>query len=151
MALTRLSDWEAGRPTTVTATKDPTIHAETPPLGTVFAMDAATFFARAADLLAKDPGYVFDRSSQLRLARIGFVAGLPFDLGGQPPEVRQGLASALPAPQHVSPPARQAWASPTTGGASRRRTWAASGRTTSSVRSSNSWGLLPACRPRNDR
>ncbi len=99
LALTRLSDWEAGRATTVTGIKDPTIDDQTPPLRTVFAMDAATFFARAADLLTKYPGYVFDRSVQLRLERIGFVAGQPFDLGAQSPEVQQGLANAVPAAQ----------------------------------------------------
>ena len=99
LALTRLTDWEAGRPTTVVGVKDPAIDDVTPPLRTVFEMDAATFFARAADLLATYPGYVFDRSVQLRLERIGFLAGQPFDLSAAPAEIRQGLIAAVAAAQ----------------------------------------------------
>ncbi|MDH4045764.1 MAG: DUF1254 domain-containing protein [Gemmatimonadota bacterium] len=99
LALTRLSDWEAGHTSTVTGIKDPSIDDTTPPLRTVFVMEAAAFFGRAADLLEAYPGYVYDRSIQLRLERVGFVAGQPFDLSAQPLEVQQGLGSAVPIAQ----------------------------------------------------
>ncbi len=70
------------------APEDPSVDATTPPLEQVNAMDAATFFGLAADLLRRHPPHLTDGAVLARLRRLGVVAGAPFDLGAQPARVQ---------------------------------------------------------------
>lgn len=86
-------------PSAVTGRHDPSVDDKTPPLRQVFAMDAAQFFATAAELLQKYPPHFQDYPMLDRLARIGFRAGEPFDLSQADPVVQAAMAQAVPAAQ----------------------------------------------------
>lgn len=97
MTITPLPAW--GKPAAaVTGTHDPSIDDRTP-LRQVFAMDAATFFGTAADLLAEHGAHFQDYPILDRLARVGLHAGAPFDLGAADAVVREAFEQALPEAQ----------------------------------------------------
>ncbi len=98
MSIAPRSSWGGPRPA-VAGVHDPSIDDTTPPLRTVFAMDAAAFFGTAARLLGAYPPHFQDSPTLDRLARIGFRAGRPFDLQAAEPAVKEGLERAVPAAQ----------------------------------------------------
>jgi hypothetical protein len=57
-------------------------------------MDAATFFARFAELLKDNPPGTHDHPMIHRLQRVGFHVGQGFDLNGAPPAVKQAFERA---------------------------------------------------------
>ncbi|MFJ7964088.1 DUF1254 domain-containing protein [Streptomyces sp. NPDC096324] len=71
----------------------------TAPVDQVAALDAATFFAMTAHLMAANPAKAADAPMVERLARLGVVPGRPFDWDSLAPEARQmitrGAADAL--------------------------------------------------------
>lgn len=98
MRITPLSAWPGSAPAVV-GTVDPTVDPTTPPLRTVFAMDAAAFFGSAADLLAIHAPHAQDYPILDRLDRVGFRVGEPFDLAAADPAVVAGLTRAVPEAQ----------------------------------------------------
>jgi hypothetical protein len=98
LSITPLSAW-GGDPPAVEGTVDPTVDNETPPLRQVFAMDARTFFAEAAELLKDHSPHAMDYPVLDRLARIGFHPGESFDLAAADATVRRALETAVPAAQ----------------------------------------------------
>jgi hypothetical protein len=94
LRITPLSAW-GGQAPEVTGSVDPTVDNTTPPLRQVFALDAGDFFGYAAELLREHGPHAQDYPVLDRLARIGFVAGEPFDLAAADPVVRSALESAV--------------------------------------------------------
>ena len=78
--LTPLSAW--GKPYTPPSNQpiDPKIDMKAPPVDTVAAMDASTFFNRLAMLMKDNPPAPADATMVAKLATIGVVPGKPFDL-----------------------------------------------------------------------
>jgi hypothetical protein len=102
LRITPLAAW-GGEAPPVTGSVDPTVDDTTPPLRQVFALDAASFFGYAADLLQEHGPHAQDYPILDRLARIGFIAGEPFNLAAADPVVRSALESAVPpAQQRIS-------------------------------------------------
>src|SRR5882762_3289981 len=89
--LTPLSAWGKGEYVPPKGKVDPAIDMKTPPPAQVDKMDAATFFARFAELLKDNPPGPFDYPMIHRLERIGFKAGQNFDLNGAPPQIKQAF------------------------------------------------------------
>jgi hypothetical protein len=98
LKITPLSAWP-GEPPEVTGTVDPSIDDETEPLRQVFAMDAASFFGYASELLQEHGPHFQDYPILDRMARIGFHAGAKFDFGSASEVVQAALTAALPAAQ----------------------------------------------------
>ena len=73
---------------------DPTIDMKTPPPDQVDKMDAATFFARLAELLKDNPPGPCDYPMIHRLERVGFKVGQSFDLKDVPPDMRRAFERA---------------------------------------------------------
>jgi hypothetical protein len=71
-------------------------------------MDAATFFAYAAELLKVNPPHPTDQPIIAQLKRLGFEPGKSFDLKSASPEAQQAFASAPQAAQKL-----MAWKTPT--------------------------------------
>ena len=71
-------------------------------------MDAAKYFAYAAELLKLNPPHITDQPMIARLKRIGFEAGQSFDLSKAAPEVQAALAKAPALGQQL-----MAWKVPT--------------------------------------
>jgi len=92
--LTPLSAWGKGNYTPPKVKVDPAIDMKTPPPAQVEKMDAATYFARFAELLKGNPPGPFDYPMIHRLERIGFKAGQNFDLNGAPPQIKQAFERA---------------------------------------------------------
>jgi hypothetical protein len=92
--LTPLSAWGKGSYTPPKVKVDPAIDMKTPPPAQVEKMDAATYFARFAELLKDNPPGPFDYPMIHRLERIGFKAGQNFDLNGAPPQIKQAFERA---------------------------------------------------------
>jgi hypothetical protein len=92
--LTPLSAWGKGNYTPPKVKVDPAIDMKTPPPAQVEKMDAATYFARFAELLKDNPPGPFDYPMIHRLERIGFKAGQNFDLNGAPPQIKQAFERA---------------------------------------------------------
>lgn len=67
---------------------DPAIDMKTPPPNQVDKMDAATFFARFAELLKDNPPNQVDYPIVHQLERVGLVIGKSFNLNAAPPEIR---------------------------------------------------------------
>lgn len=61
------------------------------PLFVLNQMDASQYFSKAAELIATYPAQKTDWAIQQRMARIGLVAGKPFELQNAAPEVKQAL------------------------------------------------------------
>ncbi len=73
---------------------NPEIDMKTPPKEQVDGMDAAQFFAYAAELLKLHPPHITDQPILAVLKRIGFEKGKSFDLNQVSPEVKRGLEQA---------------------------------------------------------
>lgn len=73
--------------------RDTTIDMKTPPKVQVDGMDAATFFAYAAELLKVNPPHVTDQPIIAQLKRLGFEPGKSFNLKSAAPEVQKALAT----------------------------------------------------------
>jgi hypothetical protein len=93
--ITPLSQWGKA-PEPVKAAIDPGVDMKTPPMLQVAAMDAATFFARAAEILKINPPHITDQPVVARMTRIGFEAGKSFDLTSADPAVQAALNRAAP-------------------------------------------------------
>lgn len=95
---------------------DPELDTETEPLTLVNKMDAAEYFARAAEVMKVNPPHASDFSQLARIAHLGIVPGQDFDPdafdAAQLAEVRPGPTP--PAPR--SWPAHRRWAPWSTGG-----------------------------------
>jgi hypothetical protein len=63
----------------------------TPPPAQIEKMDAATYFARFAELLKDDPPGPFDYPMVHRLERTGFNVGQSFDLNAAPANIKQAF------------------------------------------------------------
>lgn len=87
---------------------DPSVDMTTPPKVQVDTMDAAKYFAYAAELLKLNPPHITDQPMIARLKRIGFEAGQSFDLSKAAPEVQAALAKAPALGQQL-----MAWKVPT--------------------------------------
>jgi hypothetical protein len=98
LRVTPLSAWP-GEPPTVTGTVDPSVDDTTEPLRQVFAMDAATFFGYASELLQEHGPHFQDYPILDRLARVGFHAGETFDFTLADETVQGALTKAVPAAQ----------------------------------------------------
>lgn len=98
LRITPLSVWPA-EPPEVRGVVDPGVDDETPPLRQVFALDAAGFFAYAAELLRQHGAHAMDYPILDRLARVGFHAGEPFDLARVDDVVREAFEQAVPVAQ----------------------------------------------------
>jgi hypothetical protein len=73
---------------------DPAVDMTAQPLEQVNKMQAAKYFAYAAELMKLSPPHVTDWSTLARLQRIGIEPGKSFDLGRADPAVRSGLERA---------------------------------------------------------
>jgi hypothetical protein len=92
--LTPLSAWGRNNYTPPKGKVDPAIDMKTPPPVQIEKMDAATYFARFAELLKDNPPGPFDYPMIHRLERIGFKAGQNFDLNDTPPQIKQAFERA---------------------------------------------------------
>ena len=81
-------------PQPVTATIDPTVNMETPPMNQVESMAAGTYFAYAVELLKVNPPHIMDQPIVARMRRIGIEPGKSFDLGKADPVVQRALERA---------------------------------------------------------
>ncbi len=70
---------------------DPALDMRTPPPAQIDAMNAATYFARFAELLKDNPPGPFDYPIIHRLERVGFKPGQSFDLNTVPANVKQAF------------------------------------------------------------
>ena len=89
--LTPLSAWGKGSYTPPKGKVDPAVDMKTPPPVQVEKMDAATYFARFAELLKGNPPGPFDYPMIHRLERVNFKAGQNFDLNAAPPQIKQAF------------------------------------------------------------
>jgi hypothetical protein len=92
--ITPLSEWGKPKTGALPYTPDASVDMKGDPLGQVTAMDAATFFARAAEILKTNPPHATDWSTVARLKRLGIEPGKSFDLAKADPEVRAALETA---------------------------------------------------------
>ena len=92
--LTPLSAWGKGEYVPPKGKADPTFDMTTPPPVKVEKMDAATYFARFAELLKDNPPGPFDYPMIHRLERIGFKPGQSFDLNAAPSNIKQAFERA---------------------------------------------------------
>jgi hypothetical protein len=67
------------------------------PVEQVARMDAATFFARFAELTRDNPPHANDSPVLQRIKRLGLEPGKPFDLARATPQARRALTKAVPA------------------------------------------------------
>ncbi|HEY9758280.1 MAG TPA: DUF1254 domain-containing protein [Oculatellaceae cyanobacterium] len=88
--VTPLSQWGT-KPAAMTVKVDPTVDMTIPPLEQVNRMNAATFFAYAAELLKLHPPHITDWSMLSRLQRIGIESGKSFDASKLDPKVKQAV------------------------------------------------------------
>jgi hypothetical protein len=91
MKLTPLSAWGKGNYTPPKSKVDPAIDMHTPPPLQIEKMDAATYFARFAELLKDNPPGPLDYPMVHRLERVGFNVGRSFDLNVAPPNIKQAF------------------------------------------------------------
>lgn len=89
--LTPLAGWGKADYVAPKRAVDPNIDMKSTPPSIVEKMDAATFFARFAELLKDNPPNPVDYPMLHRLERIGFTAGESFDLAKLPAESRQAI------------------------------------------------------------
>ncbi len=98
--ITPLSQW--GKPySPPKVIVDPTIDMKTPPKMLADNMDAARYFAYAAELLKVNPPHLTDQPMIARLKRIGFEVGRSFELGLATPAVQKALKRAPQAGQEL--------------------------------------------------
>jgi hypothetical protein len=89
--LTPLSAWGQGSYVPPKGKVDALLDMKTPPPVQIEKMDAATFFARFAELLKDNPPGPFDYPMIHRLERLGFKVGQNFDLNVTSPSIRQAF------------------------------------------------------------
>jgi hypothetical protein len=89
--LTPLSAWGKGNYAAPKNKVDPAIDMKTPPPVQIANMDAATCFARFAELVKDNPPGPFDYPMIHRLERVGFKTGQGFDLNATPPNIKQAF------------------------------------------------------------
>jgi hypothetical protein len=89
--LTPLSAWGKGNYAPPKGNVDPAIDMHTPPPVQIDKMDAATYFARFAELLKDNPPGPFDYPMVHRLERLGFTPGRSFDLNAAPANIKQAF------------------------------------------------------------
>ena len=91
--LTPLSAW--GKPYTPPkdVPVDPNVDMKTPPVQSVAAMGAATFFNRLAMLMKNNPPAAADAPMVAKLASIGIAPGQPFDLNKNGGDAAKALIS----------------------------------------------------------
>jgi hypothetical protein len=89
--LTPLSAWGKGNYTPPKGKVDPALDMHTPPPAQIEKMDAATYFARFAELLKDNPPGPFDYPMVHRLERTGFNVGQGFDLNAAAANVKQAF------------------------------------------------------------
>lgn len=92
--LTPLSAWDKGEYAPPIGKVDPAIDMKTPPPVQIEKMDAATYFARFAELLKDDPPQSCDYPIIHRLERVGFTVGEKFDLSASKPTIKTAFARA---------------------------------------------------------
>src|SRR5262249_43640259 len=90
-----LSAWGKGTYVPPLGKINPSLDMKTMPPVQIDNMDAATFFARFADLLGDNPPSLVDYPIIHRLERVGFKVGQPFDLKSQPENIQQAFARAI--------------------------------------------------------
>jgi hypothetical protein len=73
---------------------DHDVDSVTPPLRQVFGLAAADFFAEGAELMRTNAPHLNDHPVLDRMARLGIVAGEPFDLAAAAPVAREALETA---------------------------------------------------------
>ncbi|HEY6781137.1 MAG TPA: DUF1254 domain-containing protein [Thermoleophilaceae bacterium] len=95
MSIAPLSSWPGSAPA-MTHPHDPSVDDETPPLRQAFALDAAEYFAYAAQLLRQHAPHFNDHPILQRMARLGIVPGESFELDAAPSQVRTALEQAPP-------------------------------------------------------
>jgi len=100
LTVTPLSCWGGSVPEPVVV-DHPGWDTTTPPLELVNGLSAEDYFALGASLLATHPPHLTDGSLLARMARIGFVPGLPFHGDDLDPAVRSALESVPAAAQEV--------------------------------------------------
>jgi len=88
--ITPLSQW-GKKPVAATVKFDPRVDMKTPPLEQVNKMDAASFFAYAAELMKLHPPHITDWSIVSQLQRIGIEPGKSFDAARLDPKIKQAL------------------------------------------------------------
>ena len=91
--ITPLSEW-GGTTAPVTGRVDPDVDMKTPPKAQVESMNAARFFAHAAEVLKRQPPHVTDEPIVALMRRVGFERGRSFDLANQDKAVRDALETA---------------------------------------------------------
>lgn len=89
--LTLLSGWGKASYVPPKGTLDPRVDMKTPPPVQVEDMDAATFFARFAELLKDNPPNQVDYPTLHRLERAGLKVGQAFDLNTASANIRQAF------------------------------------------------------------
>jgi hypothetical protein len=92
--LTPLSAWGKGDYVPPKGKVDSAIDMKTPPPMQVEKMDAATFFARFAELVKDNPPGTHDYPMIHRLQRVGFKVGKSFDLKAAPPAIKKAFERA---------------------------------------------------------
>jgi hypothetical protein len=92
--LTPLSAWGKGEYVPPKGKVDPTMDMKTPPPVQVEKMDAATYFARFAELVKDNPPQSCDYPMIHRLERVGFKVGEKFDLNAASPAIKAVFARA---------------------------------------------------------
>lgn len=93
--ITPLSQW-GKPPQPVTATIDPTVDMETPPMIQVDTMAASQYFTYAAELLKVNPPHITDQPIIARMKRLGIEVGKSFDFNHADPTVKEALKLAVP-------------------------------------------------------
>jgi hypothetical protein len=88
--VTPLSQW-GQKPVAVSAHIDSSVDMKTPPLEQVNKMDAASYFAYAAELMKLHPPHVTDWSIINRMQRIGIEPGKNFDASKLDAKIKQAL------------------------------------------------------------
>lgn len=95
LSLTPLSAWGTDyRPPAevpMTARPDVTVDTTTPPREQVNATPAGEYFAKLAMLMGENPPAEADGPMVARLARLGIVAGQPYDLSSVDPAIARGI------------------------------------------------------------
>jgi hypothetical protein len=76
------------------ATFDPSVDMKTPPKVQVDTMEAAKYFAAAAEILKLQPPHLTDQPIIAQLLRIGLQPGRSFDLAAADPVVKKALETA---------------------------------------------------------
>jgi hypothetical protein len=92
--ITPLSRWRKPKTGPTPYDPDPSVDMKGDPLGQVNGMNAAEFFAAAAEILKANPPHATDWSTISRLKRLGIEPGKSFDLDKAAPEVKAALEKA---------------------------------------------------------